>query len=93
MTQTNLKLLVEIAQLRVRRARNHLDRQREDVAGLERAGQDTTTSKRLLKISEQALATLADDRDRLTKGSDGQPRGAARSHSASSGLGAARVEI
>jgi hypothetical protein len=68
MTQTNLKLLVEIAQLRVRRARNHLDRQCEDVARLERAGQDATTSKRLLKISEQALATLADDRDRLTKG-------------------------
>jgi hypothetical protein len=54
MTQTNLKLLVEIAQLRVRRARNHVDRQREDVAGLERAGQDTTTSKRLLKISERS---------------------------------------
>ena len=67
MARTNLKLLVEIAELRVERAQRHLDRQLEAVVTLERAGQDAATSKRLLKISEQALATHAADRDRLTK--------------------------
>ena len=66
MARTNLKLLVETAKLRVQRAQRHLDRQREAVAALERAGQDATTAKRLLKISERALATHAADRDRLT---------------------------
>jgi hypothetical protein len=68
MAQTNPKLLVEIAKLRVQRAQRYLDRQREAVAALERAGQDPTTAKRLLKISERALATHAADRDRLTNG-------------------------
>jgi hypothetical protein len=68
MVLTNPKLLVETAKLRVLRAQHHLDRQREAVAALERAGQDATTSKRLLKISERALATHAADRDRLTNG-------------------------
>jgi hypothetical protein len=68
MAQTNPKLLVEIAKLRVQRAQRHLDRQREAVAALEGAGQDATTLKRLLKISERALATHAADRDRLTNG-------------------------
>ena len=68
MAPTNLSLLVETAKLRVERAQRHLDRQREAVAALERAGQDATTSKRLLKISQQALATHAANRDRLTTG-------------------------
>ena len=68
MAHTNPKLLLETAQLRVQRAQNNLDRQRDAVAALERAGQDATTSKRLLKISERALATHAADRDRLTNG-------------------------
>ena len=68
MAQTNPKLLVEIAKLRVQRVQRYLDRQREAVAALERAGQDATTSKRLLKISERALATHAADWDRLTNG-------------------------
>jgi hypothetical protein len=72
MSQTNLKLLVETAELRVERAQRHLDRQREAVAALERAGQDATTATRLLKISEQALATHAADRDQLTNG--GRPK-------------------
>jgi hypothetical protein len=68
MAQTNPKLLVEIAKLRVQRAQRYLDRQREAVAALERAGQDATTAKRLLRISERALATHAADQDRLTNG-------------------------
>ena len=68
MARTNLKLFVETAKLRVERAQRHLDHQREAVAALERAGQDATTATRLLKISEQALATHAADRDRLTNG-------------------------
>ena len=68
MARTNPKLLVETAKLRVQRAQRHLDRQREAIAVLERAGQDATTAKRLLKISERALATHAADRDRLTNG-------------------------
>jgi hypothetical protein len=68
MARTNLKLLVETAMLRVQRAQRDLDRQREAVAALERADQDATTAKRSLKISEQAFATHAADRDRLTNG-------------------------
>ena len=68
MVHTNPTLLVETAKLRVLRAQHHLDRQREAVAALERAGQDATTAERLLKISERALATHAADRDRLTNG-------------------------
>ena len=68
MAPTNPKFLVETAKLRVQRAQRHLDRQREAVAALERAGQDTTTAKRLLKISERAFATHVADRVRLTNG-------------------------
>ena len=77
MTQTNLQLLVETAKLRVQRAQRHLDRQREAVAALERAGQDATTAKRLLKISERAFATHVADRVRLTNGpmADREARG------------------
>ena len=77
MARTNLKLLVEIAKLRVERAQRHLDRQHEAVAALERANQDATIAKRLLKISEQALASHAADRERLTDGSIARPRGPA----------------
>ena len=68
MTRTNLKLLVETAKLRVERAQRHLDRQREAVAALERAGQDATTATRLLKISERAFATHTADREQLIYG-------------------------
>jgi hypothetical protein len=57
MAQTNSKLLVETAKLRVQRSQRYLDRQREAVAALEQAGQDATIAKRLLKISERAFAT------------------------------------
>jgi hypothetical protein len=68
MAQTNPKLLVEIAKLRVQRAQRYLDRQREAVAALERAGQDATTATRLLKISERAFATHTAERERLVYG-------------------------
>ena len=62
-----LKQHLEDAALRVQRAQNRLDRQRKAVAALERADQDTTMAKRLLKILEKALAIHVADRDRLTK--------------------------
>jgi hypothetical protein len=68
MARTNLDLLVETAKLRVERAQRHLDRQREAVAELERAGQDSTTATRLLKILERALAAHAADRELFTNG-------------------------
>jgi hypothetical protein len=86
MARTNLKLLVEIAKLRVERAQRHLDRQHEAVAALERANQDATIAKRLLKISERALATHAADRGRLTNGAVADREARQRRHSASSRL-------
>jgi hypothetical protein len=83
MARTNLKLLVEIAKLRVERAQRHLDRQHEAVAALERANQDATIAKRLLKISERALATHAADRGRLTNGAVADREARQRRHSAS----------
>ena len=65
MTRANLKHLLEVAQLCVERGRRNADQQREAVTALERGGQDATTAKRLLEISEQALATHAANRDRL----------------------------
>jgi len=65
--RANLKHLLEDAELRVQRGQNRLDRQREAVAALERADQDATTAKRLLKILEKAVAIHVADRDRLTK--------------------------
>ena len=66
MTRTNLQHLLEVAQLRVQRGKRNADQQREAVTALERAGHDATTAKRLLEISEQALAFHAANRDRLT---------------------------
>ena len=65
MAQANLKHLVEDADLRVQRAQRCLDRQREVVASLERAGRDASTAKRLLTISEKALEIYVADRVRL----------------------------
>jgi hypothetical protein len=67
MARANLKHLVEDAELRVQRGQSRLDRQRKAVAALERADQDATMAKRLLKILEKALAIHVADRDRLTK--------------------------
>ena len=67
MARANLKHLLEDAEMRVQRGQRHLDRQREAVAALERADQDTTMAKRLLKIFEKALAIHVADRDRLAK--------------------------
>jgi hypothetical protein len=67
MARANLKHLLEDAELRVQRGQRHLDRQREAVSALERADQDATKAKRLLKILEKALAIHVADRDRLAK--------------------------
>jgi hypothetical protein len=64
MARANLKHLLEDAEMRLQRGQRHLDRQREAVAALERAGQDLTTAKRVLKILEKALAVHIADRDR-----------------------------
>ena len=63
----NLKHLVEDAELRVQRGQRNIDRQHEIVSALERADQDATIAKALLKIFEKALAIHVADRDRLTK--------------------------
>jgi len=63
----NLKHLVEDAEMRVQRGQSRLDRQREAVAVLERAGQDATTAKRVVTILEKALAIHVADQDRFTK--------------------------
>jgi hypothetical protein len=68
MAQANQKHLIEDADSRVQRARRYLDRQREAVSTLERAGRDATTAKRLLAISEKAFKIYVADRVRLTKG-------------------------
>ena len=62
-----LKQHLEDAELRVRRAQRRLDRQREAVAALERAGQDAAKAKRFLGLLEKALAIHVADRDRLAK--------------------------
>ena len=67
MVRANLKHLVEDAEMRVQRSQRRLDHQREAVAALERAGQDATMAKRVLKILEKALAVHSADRERLTK--------------------------
>jgi hypothetical protein len=67
MARANPKHLLEDAEMRVQRGQRKLDRQRESVTALERAGQDTTTAKRVLKILEKALAIHVADRDRLAK--------------------------
>ena len=64
MARVNLKHLLEDAEMRLQRGQRHLDRQREAVAALERAGQDLTTAKRVLKILEKALAVHIADQDR-----------------------------
>jgi hypothetical protein len=64
MARANLKHLLEDAEMRLQRGQRHLDRQREAVAALERAGQDLTTAKRVLKILEKALAVHIADQDR-----------------------------
>jgi hypothetical protein len=64
MARANLKHLLEDAEMRLQRGQRHLDHQREAVAALERAGQDLTTAKRVLKILEKALAVHIADRDR-----------------------------
>ncbi len=53
--------------MRVQRGQRRLDHQRAAVAVLERADQDATPAKRVLKILEKALAVHIADRDRLTK--------------------------
>ena len=62
-----LKQHFEDAELRVQRAQRRLDRQREAVAALERAGQDAAKAKRYLGIIEKALAIHVADRARLAK--------------------------
>ena len=62
-----LKQHFEDAELRVQRAQRRLDRQREAVAALERAGQDAAKAKRYLRIFEKTLAIHVADRDRLAK--------------------------
>ena len=62
-----LKQHLEDAELRAERAQHRLDRQREAIAALERAGQDAAKAKRYLRILEKALAIHVADRDRLTK--------------------------
>jgi hypothetical protein len=62
-----LKQHLEDAELRVQRAQRRLDRQREAVAALERAGQDAAKAKRYLGIIAKALAIHVADRDRLAK--------------------------
>jgi hypothetical protein len=64
MARANLKHLLEDAEMRLQRGQRHLDHQREAVAALERAGQDLTTAKRVLKILEKALAVHIADQDR-----------------------------
>jgi hypothetical protein len=67
MARTNLKHLLEDAEMRVQRGQRRLDRQREAVAALERTDRDATMAKRVLKILEKALAVHVVDRDRLAK--------------------------
>jgi hypothetical protein len=74
MARANLKHLLEDAELRVQRGQRRLDHQREAVAALERADQDATKAKRLLKIFEKALAIHVADRDRLAKRAARPPR-------------------
>jgi hypothetical protein len=62
-----LKHLLEDSKLLVQRGQRNADRQREAVAALERAEQDATTAKRLLKIMEMANEIHVADRDRLAK--------------------------
>ena len=62
-----LKHLLEDSKLLVQRGQRNADRQREAVAALERAEQDATTAKRLLKIMEMANEIHVADRDRLIK--------------------------
>ena len=62
-----LKYLLEDSKLLVQRGQRNADRQREAVAALERAEQDATTAKRLLKIMEMANEIHVADRDRLIK--------------------------
>jgi hypothetical protein len=67
MARATLKHLLEDAELRVQLGQSRLDRQREAVAALERAAQDTRKAKRFLVVLEKALAIHVADRDRLTK--------------------------
>jgi|HubBroStandDraft_6_1064221.scaffolds.fasta_scaffold2197520_1 hypothetical protein len=62
-----LKQQLEDAEQRVQRAQDRLDRQREAVTTLERAGRDTAKAKRYLRLLEKALAIHIADQDRLTK--------------------------
>ena len=62
-----LKHLLEDSKLLVQRGQRNADRQRETVAALERAEQDATTAKRLLKIMEMANEIHVADQHRLIK--------------------------
>ena len=55
------------AELRVQRGQRNIDRQRETVSALERADQDATIARALLKIFEKANEIHVGDRDRLIK--------------------------
>jgi outer membrane cobalamin receptor len=74
MARANPKHLLEDAEMRVQRGQRRLDHQRSAVAVLERADQDATQAKRVLKILEKALAVHVADRDRLAKRLARQPR-------------------
>jgi hypothetical protein len=73
MARATLKHLVEDAELRVQRAQNRLDRQRQAVAALERADRDAAKAKRYLRILEKALAIHVADRDRLATRAEKRP--------------------
>jgi hypothetical protein len=60
-----LKQHLEDAELRVQRAQQRLDRQRDAVAALERADRDAAKARRYLRILEKALAIHVADRDRF----------------------------
>jgi hypothetical protein len=62
-----LKQHLEDAELRVQRAQRRLDREREAIAALERAGQNAAKATRFHGILEKALAIHVADRDRLAR--------------------------
>jgi hypothetical protein len=65
--RTTLKQHLDGAELLLQRAQRRLDIQREAVAALERAGQDSAKAKIVLELLEKALAFHIADRDGLAK--------------------------
>jgi hypothetical protein len=62
-----------LAQRHVREAEQHVDRQRQLIAELERDGHDVTLANALLDQMEQLYVMHMSDRDRLQKEADKFP--------------------